>query len=119
MSDLPQPGTQFWYISARDTKINVLYLGKIPRRKHNMLLYFANGRMLSVVWLTDEQMAAQLTQLVTIDDPDRLPDATTETVLSAFRQSKSTTALVNNLRALSCLGSSEEGKKGEQVSHDN
>ena len=113
MSDMPMPGTQFWYISARDTKIVVLYLGKVPRRKHNMLLYFANGRMLSVIWLPDEQMAAQLTQLVTIDDPDRLSGTTTEAVLSAFRGSKSTTSLVDNLRALSCPASSEQGKKGE------
>ncbi len=119
MSDLPQPGTQFWYVSARNTKTVVLYLGKIPRRKHNMLLYFANGRMLSVIPSTDEDMAAQLTQVVTFDDPDRLPDATTETVLSAFRRSKSRTALVDNLKALSCPGRSEQGKKGEQVSHDN
>ncbi len=101
MSDLPQPGTQFWYISARDPKIVVLYLGKIRRRKHNMLLYFANGKMRSVVWLTDEQLAAQLTQIVDHDDPDGLADATVQAALGAFRGSRTISALVNDLMSLS------------------
>ncbi len=111
MSDLPQPGTQFWYISARDTKIVVLYLGKFPRRKHHILLYFEHGQMESVVWLTDEQLAAQLTTVMTGDDPDRLPNATLQAAQAAFRRSKNTRALVNNLRALSLTSHSLQGVK--------
>lgn len=118
MSDLPQPGTQFWYLSALNTKIVVLYLGKIPRRKHNMLLDFENGGMRSVVWLTDEQLAAQLTQVVAGDDPDRLSDTAVEAALAAFRRSKSTSALVDNLRALCRPRSGEAETKGEQETHD-
>ncbi len=85
MNDLPQPGTQFWYTSALHTKIVVLYLGKIRRRKHNLLLYFANGRLRSVVWLTDEQLTAQLTKVMPSDDPNRLSDTFVQVALAAFR----------------------------------
>ncbi len=97
MINLPQQGMQFWYISALGTHMVVLYLGKFPRRKHHLLLCFEHAWMRWVIWLTDEQLAAQLTQVMAGDDPDRLSDATVEAAQAAFQHSTSIRALVDRL----------------------
>ncbi len=97
MSDFPQPGTQFWYISARNTKIVVLYLGKFPRRKYHVLLGFQSGQLRWVIQLTDEQLSAQMTNVLAGNDPDRLSASIVDIVQTEFRRAGNVRDLVNVL----------------------